>query len=126
MGGFAGFDRDRVRGERAGRQGGGDAGDDMIVGHAAVQQQYLDQGSGALGVAAGLAHRRPPGVMHRGELAGGTGLLQHGRSGQRTRLAHQCFQVVVEFQLLSAAADDPVMAGYFPAAVEDHQFGSVQ
>lgn len=80
LGGLAGFDRDGVRGERAGGQGGGDPGDHVFVGHAAVQQQYLDQCAGALGVAASLAHCRPPGVVDRGELAGGAGLLQRGRA----------------------------------------------
>ena len=82
LGELAGLQRDRVRGQRAGAQRGGQAGDDVLVGHVPVQQQDLDQGAGAGGVAVGLADGFPPGVVHRGELARGPGLLERGGTGR--------------------------------------------
>ncbi|WP_030677653.1 hypothetical protein [Streptomyces cellulosae] len=59
-----------------------------------AQQQHLDQGPGALGVAVGLDRRRPPRVVDGGELARGAGLFQRGRTGKGARLADQSFEVV--------------------------------
>lgn len=50
----AGFARDDVSGNRTHRQSTADAGDDLLGGHDAVQQQHLDQFAGAVGVAVDL------------------------------------------------------------------------
>ena len=89
LGGLAGLQRDRVRGQRPGPQRGGQPGDDVLVGHVPVQQQHLDQGPGAGRVAVGLAGRRPPGVVDRGELARRAGLFQRGRARERAGFADQ-------------------------------------
>jgi hypothetical protein len=54
------------RGQRPGLERGGGPGDQVLVSHGAVQQQDLDQGAGACGVAAGLADRGPPGIVDGG------------------------------------------------------------
>jgi hypothetical protein len=51
VGALAGLDGDGVRGDRPGGDRGAQPGDDVDVGQVAVQEQDLDQGSGATGVA---------------------------------------------------------------------------
>jgi hypothetical protein len=81
LGELAGLQSDGVRGERPGLQCRGRPGDDVLVGHMPVQQQNLDQGAGARGVAVSLADGFPPSVVDRGEPAGGAGLFERGRAG---------------------------------------------
>jgi hypothetical protein len=102
LGGLAGLDGDSVGGEGTCLQGGGDAGDDVLVRHRAVQQQDLDERPGAFGVTMGFADRRPPGVMDRGEFSGRPGLVQCSGPGQGTWFAHQSFQIVVQLQTAAA------------------------
>lgn len=82
QGGLAGLQRDRVRGQGPGPQYGGQVGDDVLVRKVTAQQKHLDQSPGALGVAVGPDRRGPPGVMDRGELPSGAGLIERGRAGK--------------------------------------------
>jgi len=82
LGGFAGLDRDHVGGECADLQRGGDPGDDVVVGHAAVQHQHVDQRAGAGRVTVRAPHRGPSSVMDRGELSSRPRLLQRRRARQ--------------------------------------------
>ncbi|MFG1965801.1 hypothetical protein [Nonomuraea sp. NPDC049028] len=58
LSGFAGLQCDRVRGEGAGPQRGGQAGDQMLGRDVTGQEQHFDQRAGAVAVAMGLASRR--------------------------------------------------------------------
>lgn len=69
LGCLAGLQRDRIRGQRAGTQGDGEAGLQVLVRDVPCQQQHLDQCPGAVPVAVNLVGRRPPSVMDRGEPA---------------------------------------------------------
>ncbi|UGY90270.1 hypothetical protein [Streptomyces gobiensis] len=100
---FAGLKGDGVHGQRAGLEGGGEAGDRVPVGKVAAQQEDLDRSAGAFPLAAGLDGRFPPGVVNGGEPACGPCLVESGGPGQGTRLADECFQVVVQFEAGSAA-----------------------
>jgi len=76
-----------VDAKRVGAQRGSQAGDQVLARQVTAKQQHLDQRAGSVAVAAGLARRRPPGVMHRGELPGRASLFQHRPARQRPRLA---------------------------------------
>jgi hypothetical protein len=86
LGELAGLQSDGVCGVRPGLQRGGQAGDNVFLGHVPVQQQNLDQGAGAGGVAVFLADGFPPGVVDGGEPAGGAGLIERGGVGQSAGL----------------------------------------
>jgi hypothetical protein len=59
LGELAGLQCDRVGGERAGIQRGCDAGDDLFVGQAAVQEQYFDERAGGRLCRRGSCKLRP-------------------------------------------------------------------
>lgn len=65
LGGFAGLQGDRVRGQGPGPQRGRQTGDQVLVRDVPGHQEHLDQGPGALGVAVCLDRCGPPGVMDR-------------------------------------------------------------
>lgn len=126
LGGFAGLQGDRVRGQGPGPQRGRQTGDQVLVRDVPGHQEHLDQGPGALGVAVCFDRCGPPGVMDRGELAGGAGLLECGRAGEGAWLADQGFEVVVQFQAAAALGDQPLVAGHFHILVVNHQVRGVQ
>lgn len=59
----SGFDGDDVGADRADGESGGDAGDDVGGGNAAVQQQHVHQLPGAFGVTIDLAGLGPERVV---------------------------------------------------------------
>jgi hypothetical protein len=120
VGCFAGFQGHGIGCEGAGRQGCGEAGDEVFVGQMAAEQEDLDQGPGAVAFTVGFDGGFPPGVVHGGEPAGGPGPVEDGGTGQGAGLADQRFQVVVEFEARSIAGDEPLVPGDFLAAVVDH------
>jgi len=116
--GFAGLDSDDVRADRAHRESGGDPRDHIGGGQVPVQQQHLDQRSGAAGVTMSLAGGGPERLMRRGEHSGRAGLHQRGRVGQCAGFALQHLEVVVQDQGLAALEHDPFMGGDDGATVE--------
>jgi hypothetical protein len=124
VGGFAGLNCDHVGVARPDRHRGGQAGDDVGVSEEAVQQQRLDQQPGASAITGVLAGERPECVVRGGEGAGGAGLGERGRAGQRARLAGQNLEVVVEQQHGAALADPPGVPGDLRPPVEDDQLRS--
>lgn len=95
LGGFAGFQSDRVRGHGSGPQGRGQACDDMLMGQVTPQQGDFDQSPGAVPLTMRLAGLVPPGIRDRSEPACRTGLFEGCGAGERARLAYQEFQAVV-------------------------------
>lgn len=63
LGGFAGFQSDRVRGHGSGPQGRSQAGDYMLMGQVTPQQEDLDQSPGAVPLTMHLAGLVPPGIV---------------------------------------------------------------
>jgi hypothetical protein len=68
------FDGDNVRGDRPNAQGSADAGLDVVRCHGAVQQQDVDQGAGAAGIAVRFPGRGPERVVRGRERAGLSGV----------------------------------------------------
>ena len=56
----------------------------------------------------------------------GAGLFECCGAGQRARLADQCLEVVVEFEVGFESAGEPVVSSDLLVAVEDHQVVGVQ
>ena len=65
----------------------------------------------------------PPGVVDRGEVARGAGLLERGGAGQSAGFAQHRLQVVVEVQAGAALGHQPFVPGHLGAAVVDDQVG---
>jgi hypothetical protein len=66
----AGFDRDDIRGHCTDGERGTDPGDDVSGSHASVQEQHVDQRTGAGAVAVDLAGFLPERFMRRREHPG--------------------------------------------------------
>ncbi len=102
LGGFAGLQGDRVRGQCPGPQGGREP--------ATRCSRAMCRPSSSTSIRArvpsaspwALTAARPPGVVGRGELSCGSGLFQSGRAGEGPRLADQGFEVVVQIQAATA------------------------
>ena len=56
----------------------------------------------------------------------GAGLFECCGAGQRARLAGQCLEVVVEFEVGFESAGEPVVSSDLLVSVEDHQVVGVQ
>jgi hypothetical protein len=117
VGDLAGFQHDRIGGQRSSPQRCGDAGHDVLVTHAPVQQQDLDQRTGSLGFTVGRDRGGPPGVVRGREPAGCPGLLQRGGVGERAGLAGEHLQVMVQVQASAALGHQPLVGGHRSAAV---------
>ncbi|MEQ4209666.1 hypothetical protein [Actinopolymorpha sp. B9G3] len=119
--GFAALDRNHVGADRPNRQRSGQAGGHVDVGEVTVQQQHLDQRPGAGSITESSAGRGPKSVVGGGEHPGRTSVSQSGRTGQRTGLAGQHLQVVVQNKDLPVAGRGVFMAGDLDSAIEDDQ-----
>ena len=96
FGSLACLDGDHVDVDGAELDRGSEAGDDIAVGQVSVQQQYLDQGAGAGGVAELGSGSSPKRLVGGSERARGAGLGKRGGSGKGAGFAGQDLQVVVE------------------------------
>lgn len=85
---------------------------------AAVQQQDLDHGPGALLVAVPFLQPLPQLVVGGRELPALAGLVQGKRAGERPRLVPEHLQVVVQHQRFGAPQVGPVVGGHEPSPVE--------
>ena len=88
----------------------------------AVQQQHLDERSGACGIPVGSACGSPKRLMLGGEHVRCAGLRQRCRPWQRTGLAQQDLQIVVQLQDFGAFTDRAVMVSYDRITVIDSDF----
>ncbi|MCY1649396.1 hypothetical protein OVA19_00990 [Streptomyces sp. SL203] len=98
----------------------------MLVRQVPSEEEDLDECAGAVSLAVGLDGSVPPGVVDGGEPACGAGLVERGRSREGAGLAHESFQVVVQFESGAAFGDQPFVPGDFVSAVVDDQPGGVQ
>lgn len=110
----------------AGPQCRGQSRDDVFVGEVPVQQEDLDQRSGAVTLAVELAGLGPPGVVERGELACGAGLLKGCGAGEGAGLADEGFEVVVQVQTATALRDQSLVPGHFDVLFVNNQVRGVQ
>lgn len=98
----------------------------MLVWEVSVQQQDLDEGTGARCVAVGLAGRGPPLVVDWGEPSRLARLLQRGGTWECTGLAQQDLEVVVEVEPDLSLRHQALMTCDHRLAVVNHQLTGVQ
>jgi hypothetical protein len=85
----------------------------------AVQQQHLHQHPDAGGIAERFASRGPERLMRWREHARSSCLSERGGAGQRSGLAQQDLQVVVQVEDLHALPDRALMPRHYGGADED-------
>ncbi len=101
-----------------------DPGDDVGGGHVPVQQQDLDQDACRGGLTVRAPGRGPQRLVGAGERPGGAGLVQRDRPGQRSGLADQRLQVVIQDERLAARWRSAARGGRPVPSVEDDQLES--
>jgi hypothetical protein len=114
----AGFDRDHRRVDRAGGEGSLHASDERVGGDAAMQEQHVDQGAGAVTVPETATGLGPVPLMGRTKHTASPGPGQCGGAGERAGLDGQHFEVVVQGQDL-VTLEGPGVTGHDHRPVED-------
>lgn len=113
------FDRDDVGGDRSDRQRRGDAGDDVVGGHRAVQQEDVDQRSCAASVPVGLPGGRSERFVSGREDTSCSSVGKSGRTRESAGLVKEDLEAVVQVHALPVHRYDARVSGYLGAALEE-------
>lgn len=120
------FNRDDVSGDGPDRECRADPGDHVGCAHAAMEQEHVDELSGAGRVAIDFPCLLPERFMGGGEGSRLPGACKCCRAGERAGLVPEDLEVVIQLDRLASAGDHAFVPGDFNAPVEDDDLGSAE